>query len=246
MKDMARLAQERAVNRKIAAAIHGPRRGLDRVEVPLYEWHFSPQSSELFRFHQGVFEAYSPHSPQPGLRPTNPTSFYTHHSLKVPPPDIVRADVAVGTDSIRLLRQYPPCDLWREVTNAAELESLILQRNKRHLQQASIMSLVEPMTPSCNASSPTMALAISFRTISINESPSTMPLMRRYRHGLVLYSRLHLRSPSLLLTAPSPRPSSAMHLKPFMNERVLPRQACTTLSGRPLPNMRTSPRGYLL
>ena len=33
---------------------------------------------------------------------------------------------------------YPPCKIWREVTNTKEIETIILQRNKRHLQQASI------------------------------------------------------------------------------------------------------------
>ena len=33
---------------------------------------------------------------------------------------------------------YAPCNLWREITNPIELERTIIQRNKRHLQQAPI------------------------------------------------------------------------------------------------------------
>jgi len=33
---------------------------------------------------------------------------------------------------------HEPCELWREVTSPKEIEQIILERNKRHLQQASI------------------------------------------------------------------------------------------------------------
>ena len=86
----------------------------------------------------GVFEAYAAYSPQAALKPTHPTVFYTHHHLKVLPPDAVRAEVELRDDNYHLTLVYLPCELWRRVTNQKELERTILARNKRHLQQAVI------------------------------------------------------------------------------------------------------------
>ena len=38
----------------------------------------------------------------------------------------------------RLKNIYEPSELWHEVTDPKELETIIIQRNKRHLQQSSI------------------------------------------------------------------------------------------------------------
>ena len=39
---------------------------------------------------------------------------------------------------IRLDEIHEPCELWHEVTSAKEIKKIILERNKRHLQQALI------------------------------------------------------------------------------------------------------------
>ena len=84
-----------------------------------------------------MFECYAAQSPQPGLIPSDPERFYLHHHLKVPPDDIVKATVDLGDRCICLISTHEACP-WREVTNPREIERLILRRNKRHLQQASI------------------------------------------------------------------------------------------------------------
>ena len=104
----------------------------------MYTSFYLVRSNEIYRYDQGVFEAHIAHTPQPGLIPTAPKSFYTHHHLKVPPDNTVCADVSVGKESITLEKVYPPCKIWREVTDTKEIETIILQRNQRHLQQASI------------------------------------------------------------------------------------------------------------
>ena len=93
MKNMAALAHEYGVNRKMTNAIKGYRRSLDRVEVPLYTWHYSDSAKEIYRYDKGVFEAHAAYTPKAALQPTHPTKFYLHHHLKVPPDDTVRADV---------------------------------------------------------------------------------------------------------------------------------------------------------
>ena len=101
MKTMAQRAQERGVNRKMTNTIKGPRKGLDWIEVPLYEWFYSDKEKELYRYQSGVFEAYAAKRPTPGLIPTNPREFYSHHHLKVLPPDAVRANVSLPEDLVR-------------------------------------------------------------------------------------------------------------------------------------------------
>ena len=91
-----------------------------------------------YSYDQGVFKAHAAHTPQPGLIPTDPTYFYTHHYLKVPPDDTVCADVSFGKESITLDKVYPPGKIWMEVTDTKKIETIILQQNTRHLQQALI------------------------------------------------------------------------------------------------------------
>jgi hypothetical protein len=126
MKSMAKRARERGVNRKMTTVIKGARSSLDRIKVPIFEWFYSPRTTEIYRYDSGVFEAYSPKSCQEGLRPTNPTIFYNHHHLKVLPTDAVRAVVRQHQDHFELVKKYPPANIWREVTSAKEIEQTIL------------------------------------------------------------------------------------------------------------------------
>ena len=50
-------------------------------------------TKELYHYDSGVFEAYTAMTPQVGFQPTQPTSFYTQHHLKVLPDDAIRASV---------------------------------------------------------------------------------------------------------------------------------------------------------
>ena len=138
MNSMARLTRQRTTNRRMTTVIKGAHRSLQEIEVPRFEWFFSRKENELYRYHLGVFEAYSAYSPQAALKPTHPTVFYDHHHLKVLPPDAVRAEVEHRGDRYHLTLVYLPSDLWTSVTNQRELEKIILSRNKRHLQQAMI------------------------------------------------------------------------------------------------------------
>ena len=71
-----------------------------------------------------------------GLRPTYPTAFYTHHHLKVLPEDALHLTVQQSENEINLMALFLPCELWTEVTDPKEIESIILAWNKCHLQQA--------------------------------------------------------------------------------------------------------------
>jgi hypothetical protein len=132
------LAQERTreVNRKLTAIVKGAHEGLNMIEVPMGEWFYSHSNREIYRYDQGVFECYSPWSPTPNLIPTHPWKFYSHHHLKVPHDDIVHAEVELQDGYYILLSVSLPAPIWRSVTDPVEMESFLLQRNRRHLQQA--------------------------------------------------------------------------------------------------------------
>lgn len=67
MNDMARLAHKWGMNQKMMTAIKGLRHGLNRIEVPLFEWYYSKNTKEISRYDCGVFEAYSTYMSQPAL-----------------------------------------------------------------------------------------------------------------------------------------------------------------------------------
>ena len=118
MKQMARIAREQGVNRKMNSSVKGPRSGLNRIKIPMdkYKWFYSKTTKEIYKYDQGVFEVHSPYSAQPSLQPTHPTQFYGHHHLKVPPNDITPATVMEGTTFHELTAIFLPCKIWQEVT----------------------------------------------------------------------------------------------------------------------------------
>ena len=138
MTEMARLAKERGINRKMTNAIKGYHQGLDRIEVPKYNWFYSHEAKEIYHYDNGVFEAHAAMRPQAGLQPTSPHRFHTHHHLKVLPSDAVIATVQVSDEHIILKGVCETSNIWKEVTNTKEIEKLIKARNKRHLQQATV------------------------------------------------------------------------------------------------------------
>ena len=65
--------------------------------------------------------------------------YFTHHTLKVVPPDAVPIEVLQTDDFIEIasfIQSETP--MWLDVTDSDEIKKLLLARNKRHLQQADI------------------------------------------------------------------------------------------------------------
>ena len=138
MNEMARNAESRGIHRHMTQALKGSRQGLDSVEVPIFRWFHSKKTGEVYKYDSGVFEAYAPYTPQPGLIPTNPTQFFSHHHLKAIPSDATPAHVVRDGQWLRLITIFPATNIWREVTDPIEIERLLNNRNKRHLQQVSL------------------------------------------------------------------------------------------------------------
>ena len=70
---------EQEVNCKKTNAIKRIHCSLNQIKVPLYKWHYSDSTKELYRYHRGVVDIYAVYSPQPALLPTHPITFYLHH-----------------------------------------------------------------------------------------------------------------------------------------------------------------------
>ncbi|KAL7552654.1 hypothetical protein ACHAWF_015884 [Thalassiosira exigua] len=129
---MARVTKDRAMHRKLSAIIKGRKGVLERVQVPTHDWYYSAHWNEIYRYDRGSFEAY----PAAG-----DGTFFRHHTLKVIPKDAECIEVAIEEITNRWKiskRVLPPTILWRDVTSQSEMETLILERNKRHLQQMAI------------------------------------------------------------------------------------------------------------
>jgi hypothetical protein len=86
-------------------------------------------------FHRNL-QPSSAWSPSRNLIPDSPWRFYKHHHLKVPHDDIVEAQVKMTDEHIILRAVSLPSQIWRTVTDIVEIKSLLLERNKHHLQQS--------------------------------------------------------------------------------------------------------------
>ena len=129
LRNMIRSAKENAVNRKLSIITKGPRGVLDRIQIPSHDWFHSQRHAELYHYANGVFEAY----PSDGEG-----SFYPHHTLKVLPSDAVAVTIGQRDTSLHyfIADRLPIAPIvWNDVTSQAEIEMLLLERNKRHLQQ---------------------------------------------------------------------------------------------------------------
>lgn len=131
LKRMITTAKDRAMNRKLTMVTKGPRGALDRIQIPSHDWFFSPKHDELYHYDKGVFEAY----PSCG-----DSRFFLHHTLKVLPTDAQLVVVEKDEHTQRWIitdTLPPPESFWIDITSQEEIESHLLERNKRHLEQTS-------------------------------------------------------------------------------------------------------------
>jgi hypothetical protein len=143
MAAMIKTTKDNAVNRKLSLITKGRRGVLDRIQIPTHTWFYSPSKQELYHYDSGVFEAY------PAF---DKLSFCRHHTLKVPASDIALVEVQLDaqTHRWRITRTLPtPRTFWVDITSQKEIESALLFRNKRHLQQTAReegISTIPPMS----------------------------------------------------------------------------------------------------
>ena len=127
MTNMKKTIEERQVNQKLRVVTKGRHTQIDRIQIPTHDWFYSDHMKELYHYDYGVWEAYPRKSP---------SLYFPHHTLKVLPADVTPITVALEQDGIRIVEYLPkPTCMWKDVTTPAELERILLWRNKRHLQQ---------------------------------------------------------------------------------------------------------------
>ena len=127
--DMRRTVKVNALNRKLTAIIKGSRGVLDRIQIPTHDWFYSPGSNEIYHYDRGVFEAY------PAF---DDDSFHTYHTIKVIPDDVEQITVEQLAPHNRwkiVTRIYSSSVVWRDVDSQDEIESYLIDRNRRHLEQ---------------------------------------------------------------------------------------------------------------
>lgn len=133
--DIARVA----MHQKLTRITKGCRGGLDYIEIPTHDWYWDKTNNELYHNNNGLFECHHLPQEQPGF-------FYTHSSLKVPPQDIVEVKIQLHTSAIQITQLSDQLISWKKVTNKIELENIIVERNKKHLQQVA-MEEAPPLQP---------------------------------------------------------------------------------------------------
>ena len=124
MIEVARLKQ---LHLKLTGIVRGGRSGLDYIEVQDNEWYFDHQTNELFRFKEGLFYAHV-------CIDRADRSFATKGIIKKLPDSAVIASVDSNAE-MHQLKQSHGIQTWTKVTNKEALESWLLRRNKKHLQQ---------------------------------------------------------------------------------------------------------------
>jgi hypothetical protein len=140
LNQMKRTARDNATNRKLSYLTKGRKGSLDRIQVPMASWYISPTRSELYHYDQGVFEAY----PE-----AYPGAYHSHHTIKVPAPDAVRAEVCFNpthnTWNTTSITEEPL--QWEDISRQDMIEGALLQRNERHLRQTELEGGISTKPP---------------------------------------------------------------------------------------------------
>lgn len=129
LNQMIKTTQRCATNRRLTLLTKGVRGILDRIQIPMHDWFYSPKYDELYHYDDGVFEAYPSKSDD---------RFFTHHTLKVLPDDVELVEVEYDdtTDGLYVTNVLPrPQSIWEDVTSQDLIEQHLIRRNKRHLEQ---------------------------------------------------------------------------------------------------------------
>jgi hypothetical protein len=127
---MIKEAQERSINQKLTTATKGAYRPLNTIKIPTHNWFYSQEQNELYHYKQGNFKAH------PSTQDEVTSIFKIHHTLKVLPADSVLVTVHTTNESHQITGVIPkPKHMWQEIKTPSKMETLLLKRNRRHLQQ---------------------------------------------------------------------------------------------------------------
>ena len=119
LKTMIRKIHMQSMNSKLNMVTHGERAGLDHIEIPKGEWFYSCQTNELYRYNEGVFEAY------PWIE-DNQNVYHKQHVLKVILDDTVTTMVEESDQGYRINTKGGAMQ-WKVLDSRKEMEKHLLQ-----------------------------------------------------------------------------------------------------------------------
>ena len=124
MVDAAKIKQ---LNMKLSGMIRRNQSGLDYIEVPDDTWFHDQGSDEVFEFKDGLFCAHNHIQ-------ASTNKYRQEYVLKKLPKKAIVATVSVGNGCLKLL-STGGVPAWTRITDTSAIESWLLSRNKKHLQQ---------------------------------------------------------------------------------------------------------------
>ena len=117
------------MQRKLSHIMKPEYKSMTYIEVPKEEWYHGAETDEIYKFDKGLFYA---HSRLPGLE----LKYNTTSIQKKPPSDSRVIEVDEDAEAITCIIENPTnVPTWMKVTEPAEIERWLMQRNKKHLQQ---------------------------------------------------------------------------------------------------------------
>jgi hypothetical protein len=124
---MIKAAKTSGVFKRLKSILKPEWSALDYIEVPNEKWYLHPNGNELYQFDSGIFVAHSQ---------IEDNIFEVFGTIKVLPNDAKVVEVEETENAIAVTNPQSNQEAtWSKVTTPEDIESWLLRRNKRHLQQ---------------------------------------------------------------------------------------------------------------
>lgn len=125
--NMIKAALSKGMFKRFKSILQAEWSSLDYIEVPNEKWYLDKDKNELYEFDNGIFVAHSQFEDD---------LYEEYGSIKVLPKKAVVVDVDISEDIIHVKNPESITEqTWTKVSNPEEMESWLMRRNKRHLQQ---------------------------------------------------------------------------------------------------------------
>ena len=133
LKTMIRNLYKSQMHHKLSYITKGAHSGLNYTKDPKAERYYSPKSYELYQYVNGVFKAHAANL-------ETQVHFHKHHMLKVIPYIAFEVNVVQDNMGYKIRGALIQPIEWRRATNKVEIETILFQHNKRHLEKMATKS----------------------------------------------------------------------------------------------------------
>ena len=131
---MVTAATRRSIFNKLQPISKGRRsKAISRVKVPMHQWHYSPDSKELYQYSKGAFYTHLAN-----LDAGDNLSFRRHYARKLlPKSGCIPARVTAQTCGYSITAvDYDSLEIWKEVSELEEMDRFSLKWNADYLRHA--------------------------------------------------------------------------------------------------------------